>query len=526
MAYLDFDNTSMKASRNPISTSGFTDEYVKSVGAYGQMFLTFTTGFAAADKLEFSFVRNGETITFIMIADAADPDSTGNTLPAIGAETLAEWIEFTALTAFQVHPLLSEHFQIFLISGEIIFKAHEFGILTPAITSTNASGKFSTVLADGLANVLTSPHKVKVVVYASGAIGNGATNGQFRPIGTEYLSADSSGNIIGFDPHGYADALLRRNREDSGITFPALATIVTHDFAATCLIKMKVSEVFGDPFIDHAGYLSQELVVFDGGFNGKDAFLLHYFYETSVLITERKFLSWRPTDRDTSFFMPQLLSFMLLDELPGAEDLELEVITHYTKGADITTTSSTFTQRRKYVVTHFNAGYTELGIQAIDPFRSLVWYSVAVRSPSLGILAGPVTFYMEPKERLQRYVLFRNSTAGYEVERATGVILHQKESSSVSSYDAVNGYASGGHEMQDVYEISMGAKDLQTYNALQDIYFNTTITIQDETGRREVYDVIPASFDWREDDVYLHILTFKARLAKKSVGHSAYYHAL
>jgi hypothetical protein len=525
MATLGFSSPNMSPSRNPLSTEGYAEDYVTTVGAYGQMFLTFSSGLAAADEIEFNFVSHGATFSFTMIADAADPYSTGDTLPAITLETLAEWVEFVALPAFQVHPILSEHFQIFLISGEIIFKAYEFGTLTPSITSTNAAGKFSVVIADGLPYILTSPHKVKVVVYASGAIGNAPPSGQFRPIGTEYLSADSGGNIVGFDPHGYVDTLLRRNRKDSDITFPILSAIVTHDFAATCLIKMKVSELFGDPFIEHAGYLSQELVVFDGGFNGRDESTMADFYEGS-LYASKKFLSWRPTDRDTSPFMPQLLSFMLLDEIPGAEVLELEVITHYTTGADITTTSATSTQRRKYVVTHFNTGYTELGIQAIDPTRSLLSYSVSLRSPSLGILAGPVTFYMEPKERLQRYVFFRNSTAGYEVERATGVILHRKESSSVSSYDAVKGYASGGHEIEDVYEVSMGAKDLQTYNALQDIYFNTTITIQDETGQRDIYDVIPGSFDWREDDIFLHILTFKARLAKKSVGHSAYYHSL
>jgi hypothetical protein len=525
MANLEFGTPLLNPSRNPIQVDGFTDSYVQVVGTYPQMFITFTSGFVDDDELTFSFTIDSVLYSFTIITGAADPDNTGNTMTPILTFTLEEWKEFIVLPTLQMHPILSEHFQMFYISGEIILKAYKFGTITPTVTSANASEKFSTVIADGQPNVLTSPHKVKVVVYASGAIGNGPPNGQFRPIGTEYISADSAGNVIGFDPSGYVDALLRRNRVDSGITFPDLGTIVTNDFAATCLIRLRSSEVYGDPFVDHVGHLSVDAIVFDGGFNGTDKDYLLENY-ASLITTEKKFLSWRPTDRDTSPTMPQLLSFMLLDEIPGAEVLELEVITHYTTGADITTTSATSTQRRKYVVTHFNTGYTELGIQAIDPTRSLLSYSVSLRSPSLGILAGPVTFYMEPKERLQRYVFFRNSTAGYEVERATGVILHRKESSSVSSYDAVKGYASGGHEIEDVYEVSMGAKDLQTYNALQDIYFNTTITIQDETGQRDIYDVIPGSFDWREDDIFLHILTFKARLAKKSVGHSAYYHSL
>ena len=92
--------------KNPIVFKLLTNNSVSTAGVKEVFALTFSAGLAAADSFDLLW---GDNIVSI-VADAT-PDTSGNQIKSIGAETLALWIEQT-VSYLNTNYLLNKYYVI------------------------------------------------------------------------------------------------------------------------------------------------------------------------------------------------------------------------------------------------------------------------------------------------------------------------------------------------------------------------------------------------------------------------------
>jgi hypothetical protein len=505
---------------------GSAENYILQAPSVALFTLAFTAEMAPLDELAVELLINGAGVSFVMIADGP-ADGSGNSFPA-GWGTLSEWVEYGILPALQGHPLLAPYFTIYLDGFGIALEASEARATGLAISSANASGTFSFIGADGAPAEYNPGHKMKATIYLDGPHTDTAPTGVWRPVGVEWLSPGPGGDFSGFDPGAYARAALQNKRRALGGGFPYSFSGVEHDYAATCRMRVGIQDVYGDPQAESALTFSAALDVFHGGLRGVDMGI-GIFFIMGTLALEKSFLTWRPTTRTTYKEKPEFLSSMLWADLPTGESWGMEFTCKYSTGVDIVHSVASTTQTKRFIISHWAVGYTENNLGALDPSRTMLSYEARLISPSAGLLAGPVTFNIDPAPRLAVVILFRNSLGGVEVEAATGLTKMSLAVDGLLANVSTSLGARGAtleRGVVEVYEISMGAKDLATHNALQDLFFQESFQIQDASGFRFDFHLLPATYEWREVDVDVHVLTFKARPAYRSAGASKFFSPL
>lgn len=520
----EYQQTLVRWSRNPMPINGSAELFKTVIGTRPQIVLTFSDEFVTDDELTFDLTIDGVDYDFTMVASSSLQED-GNTLPEHdGFISLSEWIAL-ALVAFQSHPILSDLFQIFEDSGQIIFLHPDRVASTLSVTSSNASGKFSVASSSSTAAVFSDPYKLKVHLYVDGASGNSQPVGQFRLIGEEYLSPDSQGDYE-LDIAPYYDSLMTRNRLDSGILAPQSNGV---DQPAVCSARIAVSEVYGEPFIDHIKTFLPDFSVIHGGIYANDnttddnGFLgdagIGYWEN---ILTERSLTNMIGTI-ETSPNQPQILSFYRV----AAGTVSIRVTAHYSEIADVNVTTGDITPSYDNYVAHVQASYYEFNWNTWNGTYTPIAYTVSLLNGATLLLSR--RYDVIPRQRNERYIIFRNSLGGYDTLACTGVKKNMLDASSISAYDEEIGFHSFDHTIEETLTISTGVKSKSHFNALKDLFlcnFVELVTVDDpslyETDAMRVrLDIIPDSIDWIEDEDYSYALVFRARFNKKERGTSA-----
>lgn len=191
------------------------------------------------------------------------------------------------------------------------------------------------------------------------------------------------------------------------------------------LYKVRYGDLYGDLEAPEGVVLTNVYQAVLGGINHKQYPTLHYL--AGYLQENKKFLSWRPSERYVDASQEEYLTFFNYDS--DIASIRLHARAWYTDGSD---SGEFFTGKQKAVsyARHYEipAGAAFNGVALQDPEKVLIKYQLWLQDAAGNEITERITYQVSPfKKKSTRYFLYLNSLGAFEVLRTTGIGSEEAE---------------------------------------------------------------------------------------------------
>jgi len=401
-------------SDNPNKLVLQTDNYVISNGSKTSFDLTIIN-YAAVDGrvIELTFPDG----TVVHLTSATTLDETGNNFPTTAANLGA--YRAAMLAALQANYYINRAFVLSLTGSVITFQAREVG-------AKNNVSKYT---------------DVAVFTFSPSVLGSNAVYNQFYRayvhlwVETVYNSGsfvklNSIDGIPGTDSKIYFDL---GERIKSFVENDYRGPLTTYEICTQNERRYyyEYYEVVLESGQPYKVTKSKTFRVLKGALRHVGFYRSASFTNatTGYLATSKMFLTWKKKrwvvkQQNEWLYWYNNFTRQILDPLPKppvTEGILLKTCIYYTDGTNAVFTVLTDTMSAVGDVVCYPAGYTNCGIEAFTPAKTVRKYELWLQGATTGtIITETITFMMVLSETLEKFFYYENSLGGYETLRTTG----------------------------------------------------------------------------------------------------------
>lgn len=395
---------SVVLAKNPVAFTFSTNQYKLTVG--NKAFISLIIGSPVAGQ-SFIIKYNGLIIT--MTAVSGTPDDSGTQFPIrIGGESTIDYNN-------RLLPFLKQNYYLsrdFTLNFDpafltIYFRAKDWGILDLITTTSLTSSTIGT--AHETAPSYHENFKFVFDVFLEKNYGSAI----YENIGNHELDPDSNSTCV-FDIKDIVSQYFELELPDLSINSPLKLTEIIKRF------YINYSEKYGVIPVYKRVLSSSIFLALNGGIKKNEWDVS--FDLIAYLISNKKFLSWRPLTREISATQPEYLTFFCYNSLCLTARLWIHV--SYTDGATVdTSVQPVFASAVVNEVYRIPIGLRQLGIHLLNPTKTVSSYQVYLeREDGFADLTEKIRYNIALDDDTTRYFVYFNSFNALEILRATGYV--------------------------------------------------------------------------------------------------------
>jgi hypothetical protein len=465
--------------KNPIAIKLETDNYITTPGGKFSIQLNFTGNPAIGNTIQFQW--GDYDYTFTVVATATPRANAGLQIYENGfGDPMDVFIQYVLADLRSLYQLDADY--------DIQVTYADATDATILITARETGAAYDLTVTNGLANVATAAQvlgvnevvrdnfKANVLIYTE----NIFNSGLFTKLNEQLGHVDDS-NQCTFEVNEELLSILEAD-------VPAFnQAIITQCEKMYKRYYLAYAESYGIPSVMQ--YVANQAptpkaVIFAG--LSWEAFPGNTFIVDYTSAAARKFLTTQPRAKTITTTQQEFL-YLYNKQTGGTLNLVAKV--YYTDGSNTTNTILSKTPLVKQVYI-FPAGYTQLGIAALDATKTVKKYEIYVSHSVQGTQSETFTYTVEHNAyRDNFYFLFQNSLGGFDTVWCNGVIAQKTAfTKEVFQNIAVADYENTGFEVaeynqlfQQKYIVSTGHISKEYAEYLQDFYNSEHVYIVSAT---------------------------------------------